>query len=142
MLGKSKKFDSISYIRQSGTLGSNTISDVFDKEANVVERMVNINAYNEIIDGLTFINKDMSAKDKKIINQEFSNWLSKVVRRIYFPSDSKMRLLLNNFYFISNNFVISQSINRCLYSFRNLISKNKVYFLRIKSIENSLSLKK
>jgi glycosyltransferase domain-containing protein len=137
MLGKSKKFDSISYIRQTGT---SECSALFDKEFNVLERFVNINAYNEIIDGLTFINKDMTANDKKIINKAFSIWLSKLVRRIYFPSDNKTRLLLNNFYIILNNFMISKFINRCLYSFRNLISKDKVYFLRIKSIENSLSV--
>ena len=139
MLGKSKKFDSISYIRQTGT---SELSSSLDKEQNAIERLVNINAYNELIDGLTFIDKDMTANDKKIINQAFSLMLSEKTGRIYNPSDSMIRLLLNNFYFISNNFIISKFINRCLYSIRNLISKNKVYFLRIKSIENSLSLKK
>ena len=139
MLGKSKKFSSIGYIRQTGT---SECGSLYDKESNVLERFININAYNEIIDGLVFVNEDLTADDKKVINQAFSVWLSKLARRIYFPSYSKIRIALDNFYFISNSFMVSRFMERCLYSFRNLMSKNKVYFLRIKSIENSLLFKK
>ena len=139
MLGKSKRFDSLFYIRQNGP---SEVSSSLDKEANVIERFVNINAFKEIIDGLIFIDKSISLDEKRFINKAFALWLSEKAKIIYFSSESKIRVFMNSLYGGANNFIISHFITRNLYSLRNCISSKKVYFLRNKFIESYILLKK
>lgn len=137
MLGKSKRFDSLFYIRQQGASES---SSAIDAEANVIERFIDINAYREIVDGLMYVNDSMSDSDRRAINQSFAYWLSEKVKIIYFPYRSKIWILLKKIYFISNSFRVAGFVARKLYSLRNLVSLRKVYFLRIKSIEEVIAL--
>ena len=137
MLGKSKKFDSLFYLRQQGA--SETSSEI-DAEANVIERFIDINAYREIVDGLMYVNNSISDSDRRAINQAFAYWLSEKVKIIYFPYTSKVWILIKKVNLISNNFRTSSFVTRNLYSLRNLLSSRKVHFLRIKLIEDIISL--
>lgn len=130
LFGKSKRFDSIFYIRQ---IGSSQTSSALDKEANVIERFIKINAFEEILDGLIYLDKSITNSHEAIL-RSFSFWLAQKGVILYFSRESKI-LLLNKIPFVSRNFQLINFLVRGLYLLRNLISSRKVYFLRLKSIE-------
>lgn len=137
LLGKSKRFDSIFYVRQ---VGSSQTSAALDKEANVIERFIRISAFQEILEGLIFLDKSILNNYEDVL-RAFSFWLAQKGMILYFSPETKVRVFINNIPFISRHFVILNSLIRWLYLARNLISSRKVYFLNIKSIERFISSK-
>lgn len=138
LLGKSKKFDSLFYVRQSGT--SETSSDP-DVANNIVERFIRIDAFGEIMNGLVHVDKTMRDDEKIAINRAFARWISDRAAYIYFSRVSTPRILINKIQFFLGNFVLMNLIIQLLYSLRNLLSPKKVEFLRISSIERAVSNK-
>lgn len=130
LFGKSKRFESIYYVRQ---VGSSQTSANLDKEANVIERFIKINAFKEILDGLIYLDKSIANSHEAIL-RSFSFWLAQKGMILYFSRESKI-LLLNKIPFVSRHFQLINFLVRGLYFLRNLISSRKVYFLRLQSIE-------
>jgi glycosyltransferase domain-containing protein len=136
LLGKSKRFEDLFYIRQQG---SSEVSAVINEKLNVVERLIYINAFEEIINGLIYINKELSDINILSINKSFTYWFSEKVKILYFSNANNFWILVNKINFISQNFHIYNNLKKSLYFLRNfLLSKKKVYFLRNKIIENTI----
>jgi len=139
MIGKNKKFDFVSYIRQVGT---SELNSSLSKEFNVVERFIKIDGFKEVLKGLNYIDDSITYEDETKIIKSFSIWFSYTTRRLYSPSSSRFKLFRENLSIILNHGFFYQILIKVYFNIKNLISKNKVYFLHIKSIKNSLSIRK
>ena len=133
LLGKSKRFEDLFYIRQQGSSESST---VVNEKFNVVERLIYVNAFEEIINGLIYINNELSDINISSINKSFTYWLSEKVKILYFPYTNNFWVLVNKINFISKNFHIYNYLKKSLYFLRNFLISNKVYFLKNNLIEN------